>query len=211
MWKQYKPEEIEAKSFAIIRSEMESWQGSIEESWVVLRVIHASADFDFQHTLAFSKDAVTRGMTALQNGATIVSDTNMALAGISKPALAACGGQAVCLMADEDVAVEAKERGVTRAVVAVEKAAERYPNGVFAIGNAPTALLRLIELVRDGVAQPALVIGAPVGFVNVVEAKEELLKTDIPYICARGRKGGSTIAAAICNALLYGKNAPGVR
>lgn len=211
MWNEYKPEEIEARSFEIIRSQMREWTGNKEESWVVQRVIHSTADFSFEELLFFSKDSVSIGRNALKQGANIITDTNMALSGVSKKALKEYGGQAFCLMGDEDVALEAKERGVTRAVVAVEKAVERYPNAIFAIGNAPTALLRLIDLVNEGKAKPALIIGVPVGFVNVEESKEKLLGCDVPHIVVRGRKGGSTIAAAICNALLYGENAVGVK
>ena len=136
-------------------------------------------------------------------GATVVTDTNMALAGISKPALQKLGGRALCLMADADVAREAKARGVTRATVSMEHAAKLDGPLIFAIGNAPTALIRLHELIGEGAVKPALVIGVPVGFVNVVESKELFLGGDTPYIIARGRKGGSNVAAAIVNALLY--------
>ena len=143
------------------------------------------------------------GIEALKSGATIVTDTNMALSGVSKPSLAKLGGRAVCLMADPEVAALAKERGTTRAVVSMEKAASLPGPLIFAVGNAPTALIRLHELIGEGRVSPALVIGVPVGFVNVVESKKLFLSSPVPHIIAEGRKGGSTVAAAICNALLY--------
>ena len=198
-----KPADIEKRSFAIITEELggRTFPESVAE--VVKRVIHTSADFDYADNLCFSPDAVEQAKAALEAGATIVTDTNMALAGISKPTLAKLGGKAVCLMADEDVAREAKARGVTRATVSMEHAARLEGPLIFAIGNAPTALIRLHELIEEGAVSPALVIGVPVGFVNVVESKELFLGGDTPYIIARGRKGGSNIAAAIVNALLY--------
>ena len=198
-----KPADIEKRSFAIITEELggRTFPDGIAE--VVKRVIHTSADFDYADNLCFSPDAVEKAKAALEAGATIVTDTNMALAGISKGTLAQLGGKAVCLMADEDVAREAKARGVTRATVSMEHAARLEGPLIFAIGNAPTALIRLHELIEEGAVSPALVIGVPVGFVNVVESKELFLGGDTPYIIARGRKGGSNIAAAIVNALLY--------
>ena len=198
-----KPADIEKRSFAIITEELggRTFPESVAE--VVKRVIHTSADFDYADNLCFSPDAVEQAKAALEAGATIVTDTNMALAGISKPTLAKLGGKAVCLMADEDVAREARTRGVTRATVSMEHAAKLDGPLIFAIGNAPTALIRLHELIEEGAVSPALVIGVPVGFVNVVESKELFLGGDTPYIIARGRKGGSNVAAAIVNALLY--------
>lgn len=198
-----KPADIEKRSFAIITEELggRTFPDGVAE--VVKRVIHTSADFDYADNLCFSPDAVEQAKAALEAGATIVTDTNMALAGISKGTLAQLGGRAVCLMADEDVAREAKERGVTRATVSMEHAAKLDGPLIFAIGNAPTALIRLHELIGEGAVSPALVIGVPVGFVNVVESKELFLGGDTPYIIARGRKGGSNVAAAIVNALLY--------
>ncbi len=198
-----KPADIEKRSFAIITEELggRTFPESVAE--VVKRVIHTSADFDYADNLCFSPDAVEQAKAALKAGATIVTDTNMALAGISKPTLAKLGGKAVCLMADEDVAREAKARGMTRATVSMEHAAKLDGPLIFAIGNAPTALIRLHELIGEGAVSPALVIGVPVGFVNVVESKELFLGGDTPYIIARGRKGGSNVAAAIVNALLY--------
>lgn len=198
-----KPADIEKRSFAIITEELggRTFPDGVAE--VVKRVIHTSADFDYADNLCFSPDAVEQAKAALEAGATIVTDTNMALAGISKGTLAKLGGKAVCLMADEAVAREAKERGVTRATVSMEHAAKLDGPLIFAIGNAPTALIRLHELIGAGAVSPALVIGVPVGFVNVVESKELFLGGDTPYIIARGRKGGSNVAAAIVNALLY--------
>ena len=198
-----KPADIEKRSFAIITEELggRTFPESVAE--VVKRVIHTSADFDYADNLCFSPDAVEQAKAALEAGATIVTDTNMALAGISKPTLAKLGGKAVCLMADEDVAREARARGVTRATVSMEHAAKLDGPLIFAIGNAPTALIRLHELIGEGAVSPALVIGVPVGFVNVVESKELFLGGGTPYIIARGRKGGSNVAAAIVNALLY--------
>lgn len=198
-----KPADIEKRSFAIITEELGGRTFPEGVAEVVKRVIHTSADFDYADNLCFSPDAVEQAKAALDAGATIVTDTNMALAGISKGTLAKLGGKAVCLMADEDVAREAKERGVTRATVSMEHAAKLDGPLIFAIGNAPTALIRLHELMEEGAVSPALVIGVPVGFVNVVESKELFIGGETPYIIARGRKGGSNVAAAIVNALLY--------
>ncbi len=198
-----KPADIEKRSFSIITEELGGRTFPEGVAEVVKRVIHTSADFDYADNLCFLPDAVEQAKAALEAGATIVTDTNMALAGISKPTLAKLGGKAVCLMADEAVVREAKERGVTRAAVSMEHAAKLDGPLIFAIGNAPTALIRLHELIEEGAVSPALVIGVPVGFVNVVESKELFLGGDTPYIIARGRKGGSNVAAAIVNALLY--------
>lgn len=202
------PEEIERASMDIISGELRE-RGIVmpeEHAAVVRRVIHTTADFDFARTLCFTPGAVNFGMATLREGVAIVTDTNMAKAGISRPALAKLGGQVFCFMADEDVARAARENGTTRAVAAMDKAAERYPNAVYAIGNAPTALLHLTELIETGL-RPALVVGVPVGFVNVVESKERALavcqERNVPAILAMGRKGGSTVAAAVCNAMLY--------
>lgn len=197
------PNEIEKRSFAIITEELGERTFPAGVSEVVKRVIHTTADFDYAENLVFSEDVIERAKEALRAGATIITDTNMALAGISKPALAKLGCQAVCYMADPEVAAEAKARGVTRAVVSMERAAATPGAVIFAIGNAPTALIRLHDLIGEGKISPALVIGAPVGFVNVVEAKELFIGGETPHIIARGRKGGSNVAAAIVNALLY--------
>ena len=201
-----KPEDIEKKSFELIEKELASMKISLPEqnAPVIKRVIHTTADFDFASTLRFSPDAVTIARRLIKNGADIITDTNMAKAGISKSSLARFGGQIHCFMADEDVAREAKERGVTRALVSMERAAGLGKKLIFALGNAPTALISLYEMMKVGKYSPDFVIGVPVGFVNVVAAKELFLGGQVPYIINEGRKGGSTVAAAICNALLYG-------
>ena len=199
------PEEIEKRSFKIITEELKKKGISLpaEQENITKRVIHTSADFDYADTLVYSKDAVAIAKELIKNGADIVTDTNMALAGINKKVLAKLGGQTHCFMADEDVARLAKERGVTRAVASMEKARNIEKPVIFAVGNAPTALIRLYEMIQEGNWHPAFVIGVPVGFVNVEVAKELIMETEVPYIVNRGRKGGSNVAAAICNALLY--------
>lgn len=199
------PEEIEKRSFAIISEELKQRKLVLpkEEEMITKRVIHTSADFEYADTLVFSKDAVAIAKELLFHGADIVTDTNMVLAGINKKVLARLGGEAHCFMADEDVAQMAKERRVTRATVSMEKARSIQKPVIFAIGNAPTALIQLYEMIQKNDWKPAFIIGVPVGFVNVEAAKELILKTEIPYIVNRGRKGGSNIAAAICNAILY--------
>ena len=199
-----RPNEIETASMNIIASEMGAWLGAPEELPVVRRVIHTTADFDFAENMRFSKGAVKLAREALKNGAAVVTDTNMAAAGINRAACARFGVEVVCRMADPAVREAAEARGTTRAVVSMEIAAEKTPDAIFAIGNAPTALIRLCELVKEGRAKPSLVIGVPVGFVNVVESKERLLAAKVPYITAVGRKGGSPVASTIVNALLYG-------
>lgn len=199
------PEEIEKRSFEIITEELKK-RGivlPVEQEMITKRVIHTSADFDYAETMTYSKDAVSIAKDLLKNGADIVTDTNMALAGINKKALAKLGGCVHCFMADEDVARLAKERGVTKAVVSMEKAANIEKPIIFAVGNAPTALIQLYEMMQKSNWRPAFVIGVPVGFVNVEVAKELIMETEVPYIINRGRKGGSNVAAAICNALLY--------
>ena len=197
------PAEIEARSMEIIQSELGERTFPAEVLPVVKRVIHTTADFDYADNLVFSPGAVEQGIAAIQGGCTIVTDTQMARSGINKRVLEKFGGEAVCFMSDPDVAAEAKARGVTRAAVSMERAAGLDRTLILALGNAPTALVRACELLEEGAMKPALIIGAPVGFVNVVESKELLLTEDVPYIVARGRKGGSNVAAAICNALLY--------
>lgn len=198
------PEEIEKTSFAIIEEELAERGIRVEEDKkpVLYRVIHTTADLEYVDTMTFSDQALEKAKEAIKRGAHIITDTQMAYAGINKRRLADFGGEVHCYMADEDVAKEAKERRQTRAMVSMEKALRRKGELIFAIGNAPTALLRLKEAVDQG-ARPALIIGVPVGFVNVTAAKELILQTKIPYIVNRGRKGGSNVAAAICNALLY--------
>ena len=197
------PAEIEKRSFEIISSEMEPMEFGPNEELVVKRVIHTSADFDYAKTLCFSDCAVPKAMEAIRKGACIVTDTQMAKAGINKKILAKFGGEVLNFMADEDVAAAAKANGTTRATACIDKAAALDRPLIFAIGNAPTALVRLYELITDGRLRPELIIGVPVGFVNVVQSKELIMQTDVPYIVARGRKGGSNVAAAICNAILY--------
>ena len=197
------PAEIEARSMEIIQSELGDRTFPAEVLPVVKRVIHTTADFDYADNLIFSPGAVEQGIAAIKGGCTIVTDTQMARSGINKRVLEKFGGEAVCFMSDPDVAAEAKERGVTRAAVSMERTAKLDRTLILALGNAPTALVRACELLEEGAMKPALIIGAPVGFVNVVASKELLLTEDVPYIVARGRKGGSNVAAAICNAMLY--------
>jgi precorrin-8X/cobalt-precorrin-8 methylmutase len=201
----FKPEEIEKRSFEIIAKELSDRKIVLpkEEEPITKRVIHTSADFEYADTLTYSENAVVTAKKLLSEGAYIVTDTNMALSGVNKKALAKLGGAAYCFMAEEEVAKEAKKRGVTRATVSMEKAAGLEKPVIFAIGNAPTALIRLYELIESGSYKPAFIIGVPVGFVNVEAAKELIMETEVPYIVNRGRKGGSNVAAAICNALLY--------
>lgn len=197
------PADIEKCSFEIITQEMGPIELDPLEEPVIKRVIHTSADFEYLENLKFSSRAVEQAMEAVRSGATIVTDTKMAWSGINKAALERFGGKAVCFMADEDVREAAKKNGTTRAVASMEKAAQLSGPVIFAIGNAPTALVSLYEMIQEGKLQPALIIGVPVGFVNVVESKELILNTNVPHIVARGRKGGSNVAAAICNAILY--------
>jgi len=196
------PNEIEKHSFEIISSELKA-PLCAENELVIKRVIHTTADFDYAENLVFSAHVVPTALELLKNGCDIVTDTQMAKAGINKAAAEKLGCAIHCFMSDADVAKEAKERGVTRAIVSMEKAAALRKPLIFAIGNAPTALLALRDLIAAGELLPALVIGVPVGFVNVVESKEEIMKAGIPYIVAKGRKGGSNVAAAIVNALMY--------
>lgn len=203
MIEQIKPMDIEKRSFAIITELLGDRKLDPENELVIKRVIHTSADFDYADNLVFSEHAVQKGIEALRGGCDIVTDTQMAKAGINKTILGKLGGEAHCFMSDPDVAAEAKERGVTRAIVSMERAGKLQKPCIFAIGNAPTALVSLHEQIEAGNLHPALIIGVPVGFVNVVESKEMILASQVPYIVARGRKGGSNVAAAICNALLY--------
>ena len=200
-----KPMEIEQRSFEIITELLGNRVLDPENELVIKRVIHTTADFDYADNLTFSDHAVQKGIAVLKSGCDIVTDTQMAKAGINKTILASLGGEVHCFMSDPDVAQEAKTRGVTRAFVSMEKAAALLEKPcIFAIGNAPTALLSLEQLMEEGKAAPALIIGVPVGFVNVEISKERIIeKARAPYIVARGRKGGSNVAAAICNALLY--------
>ena len=204
MLEKIKPMEIEARSFEIITQILGDRVLDPENELVIKRAIHTTADFDYADNLVFSEHAVKTGIEALRAGCDIVTDTQMAKAGINKTILASLGGEVHCFMSDADVAAEAKARGVTRAFVSMEKAARLQKPCIFASGNAPTALAALEELMEADALHPALIIGVPVGFVNVVESKELILAQHrAPYIIARGRKGGSNVAAAICNALLY--------
>ena len=202
------PADIERTSFHIITEELEmmGMTPPPEHEAVVKRVIHTTADFDYARNLRFTPGAVAAGVKALRAGTPIITDTNMALAGITKPGLARLGGTALCYMADPEVAALAKAGGTTRAVASMQRAAQEHPGAVLAVGNAPTALLAIAEEIENGL-RPALVIGVPVGFVNVVESKERLFATcgqyGVPAIVAIRRKGGSNVAAAICNALIY--------
>lgn len=199
-----RPADIETRSFEIISSELGDRQLDPENELVIKRVIHTTADFEYADTLAFSPHAVQRGIEAFRNGCSVVTDTTMALSGINKRVLAKFGGEVFNFIADNDVAAEAKQRGLTRSAVSMERAAAMRRPLIYAIGNAPTALVRIYEMMQAGeMLPPELIIGVPVGFVNVVESKELICKLDVPYIVARGRKGGSNVAAAICNALLY--------
>ena len=227
-----KPRDIERRSFEIITEELGDRKLDPDKELIIKRCIHTSADFDYAKNLMFSEGAVEKALDAIRNGAVIVTDTQMGKAGINKRKLAkamdairqgACivtdtqmgrsginkralaryGGEVYCFMSDEDVAATAKANGTTRATASMDKAAQLDKPLIFAIGNAPTALVRLYELIEEGKLNPALIIGVPVGFVNVVQSKELIMKADVPYIVARGRKGGSNIAACICNALLY--------
>ena len=201
------PAEIEARSMEIIQSELGERSFPPEVLPVVKRVIHTTADFDYAQNLWFTAGAVEAGVAALRAGTPIVTDTNMARSGINRGACEALGVERLCYMADPEVASQARELGTTRAAAAVDRWAAEHPGAVFAVGNAPTALLRMAELMEEGALRPALVIGVPVGFVNVVESKDCIWalcrRMGIPAIVAMGRKGGSTVAAAICNALLY--------
>lgn len=197
------PAEIEKRSFEIITEELGNRTFPVDQEPIIKRCIHTSADFDYADNLCFSENAVQKAKDAIRKGACIVTDTQMAKAGINKKKLAAYGGEVFCFMSDEDVAKAAKEKKTTRATVCMDKAAALNCPLIFAIGNAPTALVRLYELIQEEKLKPELIIGVPVGFVNVVQSKERIMQADVPYIVARGRKGGSNIAACICNALLY--------
>lgn len=203
MFETIKPMDIETRSFAIITELLGDRVLAPENEAVIKRVIHTTADFDYAETLCFSEHAVAKGIEALRDGCDIVTDTQMAKSGVNKAVLERLGGEVRCFMSDPDVAEKAEARGITRAFVSMERAAALDKPCIFAIGNAPTALLSLYELITAGKLAPALVIGVPVGFVNVVESKEQIMTAPVPYIVARGRKGGSNVAAAICNAMLY--------
>lgn len=196
------PNEIEKRSMEIIESEL-SVEIPEENKAVVKRVIHATADFDYAKNLAFSEGAVSIALDALRSGCDIVTDTQMAKSGINKAAAAKLGCTVHCFMSDPDVAEEAKARGCTRAKVSMEKAARVAGSAIYVVGNAPTALLELRAMIDEGTISPKIVVGVPVGFVNIIESKEAIMEAGVPYIVAKGRKGGSTVAAAIMNALMY--------
>lgn len=197
-----KPHEIEEQSFYIIGQEAGE-HGFPPEQWrIVSRMIHTSADFDYLETVRFHPHAISAGINAIENGGAIITDTRMALAGIRKKEAAGFGCRTACFMEDPGVIENAAQQGTTRAYAAVETAAQLMSGGIYVVGNAPTALLQLIEMVRDGRAAPALVVGLPVGFVNAAESKKILAGMDLPHITNNGRKGGSAVAAAAVNALL---------
>ena len=197
------PMDIEKRSFEIITDELGDKKLDERLAPIIKRVIHTTADFEYADSLAFSEGVLDKAIEAIKAGACIVTDTQMAKSGINKKVLAQYGGEVYCFMSDEDVAKMAKENRTTRAQASMDKAAAMNKDLIFAIGNAPTALVRLYELINEGKINPKLIIGAPVGFVNVVQSKELIMETDVPYIVPRGRKGGSNVAASICNAILY--------
>ena len=200
------PEEIEAESFRMIDEEAGPHPWSVREWPVVRRVIHTSADFEYVRTMYMTPDAVVAGVRALKAGRGIVTDTTMALAGISKPRLARFAIPATCFVADTGVARDAAALGVTRSILAMRRGTAEQSNGIFVIGNAPTALFELLRQVREEGLRPDLIVGLPVGFVGAAESKEELVTVaggfGIPLITNMGRKGGSNVAAAVINALL---------
>lgn len=199
------PADIEKRSMEIIESEGDFSAFSDSERLILKRIIHTTADFDYIKNIRFSENAVESGLNALKNNAVIITDTKMILSGISKPALKALDCEVHCFVSDPDVVVEAKKYNTTRAIRAIHKAVDIFSdrNIIFAVGNAPTALICLHELINEGKINPALIIGVPVGFVNVVQSKNLIMSDNIPYIVSEGRKGGSTVAVSICNALLY--------
>lgn len=197
------PQDIEKESFRRIEVLLGDTVLDPLQAPIIKRAIHTSADFEYAQNLCFSKEVVPCAIEALKRGACIVTDTQMVKAGINKTTLKKFGGEVYCFIADEDIAEKAKREGTTRSALSMEKALELQKPLIFAIGNAPTALLKLYELIQEGRLKPELIIGVPVGFVNVIESKDYIMKTKVPYIVAKGRKGGSNIAAAICNALLY--------
>ena len=199
---QVEPAEIESRSMEIIESELPH-EIDPKLAPIIKRAVHTAADFDYVDNLCFSEDVVDKALEAIKNGACIVTDTNMAKAGINEAELKKHGGEVFCFMSDDDVRDIAKKNGSTRARASMDKAASLDKPLIFAIGNAPTALIRLYELIQEGKLNPELIIGVPVGFVNVVQSKELIMQCDVPYIVARGRKGGSNVAAAISNAVLY--------
>ncbi len=197
-----KPHEIEEKSFAIIDEEAGQHNFTQDQWRIVRRMIHTSADFEYMTSVLIHSRAVESGIAAIRNGGTVFTDTNMARSGIRKSSLARFGGEAVCLMASTQIVQQARQMGTTRAEVAVDAVADQLGNSVYVVGNAPTALLRLIEWIKKGKTPPALIVGLPVGFVNAAESKAALHELDVPHITNLGRKGGSNVAAAVVNALI---------
>jgi precorrin-8X/cobalt-precorrin-8 methylmutase len=197
-----KPEEIEALSFKIIDEEAGSHDFPDDQWQIVRRMIHTSADFEYMQTVRFHPEAIAAGIRAIQNGKAVVTDTNMALAGIRKKEIEQFGGSATCLITDPDVVATARKAGSTRAKAAAEAAADMMRGGIYVVGNAPTALFEVLRLMDTQQAAPALVVGLPVGFVNAAESKQALIEHNTPYITNVGRKGGSNIAACVINALI---------
>lgn len=197
------PYAIEEKSFEIITKELGDRTFPQDIGKVVKRIIHTTADFSFADITIISKGAIQQAKEGIKSGKNIYTDTKMAMSGINKKRLSEFGGKVLNFVSDQDIALKAKEEGVTRSIIAMRKAVKENPNGIFVIGNAPTALFELINQIRGGNVNPSLIVGVPVGFVGAAESKEELLKLDVPYILTRGRKGGSNVAAAIINAILY--------
>lgn len=195
------PQEIEGKSFEMITEELGEHPFTAEQYAVVQRVIHASADFELGRSLVFHPDAIQAGIQAIRSGKIVVADVQMVQVGISKGRIEKFGGEVKVYISDPDVMAEAKRLNTTRAIISIRKAILEAEGGIYAIGNAPTALLELIRLVKEGVTKPGLVIGVPVGFVSAAESKEELAKLDIPFITNVGRKGGSAVAVAALNAI----------
>lgn len=197
-----KPQDIENLSFEIIDKEAGNHEFNRKEWSIVRRMIHTSADFEYMNSICFSGDPIAVGIKAISTGKNIITDTQMARSGIRKKSVERFGGQVSCLISDKDVVAKAKEKGTTRARMAVDMSVDTLEGGIYAVGNAPTALLRLIELIRAGNIRPALILGFPVGFVNAAESKDLLTETNIPFITNKGRKGGSNIVASVVNALI---------
>ncbi|KQY82186.1 precorrin-8X methylmutase [Paenibacillus sp. Root52] len=195
------PQEIEGKSFEMITEELGEHPFTDEQYPVVQRVIHASADFELGRSMVFHPDAIQAGIAALRGGQSVIADVQMIQAGVNKDRIRSFGGDVHVHISDPDVMEEAKRLNTTRAIISTRKATQAYEGGIYAIGNAPTALLELIRLVKEGEAKPGLIIGMPVGFVSAAESKDELRKLDIPFITNIGRKGGSTIVVAALNAI----------
>ncbi|MFC3883956.1 precorrin-8X methylmutase [Bacillus songklensis] len=195
------PQEIEGRSFEMITEEIGEHPFTAEQYPIVQRVIHASADFELGRSLVFHPDAIQAGIHAIRSGKKVVADVQMVQVGISKQRIEKYGGEIKVYISDPDVMEEAKRLNTTRAIISMRKAIKEADGGIFAIGNAPTALLELIRLIKEGEAKPGLVIGLPVGFVSAAESKEELAKLDVPFITNIGRKGGSTVTVAALNAI----------